>query len=61
MKFNLNECIGKLVSVNWLEDGEEMGDLIMIYNEGDYNSLSNLISELIEEDVLISYYIYENN
>jgi (2Fe-2S) ferredoxin len=61
MKFNLNECIGKLVSVNWLEDGEEMGDLIMIYNEVDYNSLSNLISELIEEDVLISYYIYENN
>jgi len=61
MKFNLNECIGKLVSVNWLEDGEEMGDLIMIYNEVDYNSLSNLISELIEEDILISYYIYENN
>jgi hypothetical protein len=61
MKFNLNECIGKLVSVNWLEDGEEIGDLIMIYNEVDYNSLSDLISELIEEDILISYYIYENN
>ena len=57
MKFNLNECIGKLVSVNWLEEGEEMGECIMIYNESDYNNLCELIDELEEEDILIGYYI----
>lgn len=57
MKFSLNECINKLVNISWLEDGEEMSELIMIYNKVDYNSLSELIDELVKENILIDYYI----